>query len=160
MKIKTSKKLMLIATFAVLSSTMAVYAATTLFTQTFAGQTFAAAASYLTAGTCGGSLVLDSSSSTIPSSSGLPAVIVYDCGVSNPAFTSGSVAVPTTPTFTVPTGWTLGLDTISDPTPCSSIALYLATGTPVTLASGAQWFYCLTTSSASTYASFSITWSQ
>ena len=40
MKLKTSKKLMIIAAISLLSSTMVVYAATTLFTQTFPGQTF------------------------------------------------------------------------------------------------------------------------
>ena len=161
MKLKTSKKLMLIATVSLLTSTMVVYAATTLFTQTFPGQTFNSVAS-LTEGTCGNSLVLDTSASTIPSAAGQAATLVYACDTSGgAAFNSNGAPQSVTPSFTqLPAGWTLTIDETSDTSLCGTSAAALTSGTPFTPTSPNSFVYCLTTSTASTFTSFSITWSQ
>lgn len=144
-----------------LLSGLVVYAATTLFTQSFPAQTFNTAS--LTSG-CG-TLVFDTYVTYAPSApfiGGQPAQIVFDCGNSGVPLPYGtpvaafsttgttSTTVTVTPTFTVPTGWTLGIET----TPpggsgtCSGTTT-LTTTSSVTLTGGTGYFYCLTTSSAS-----------
>ena len=168
MKLKTSKKFMLVAAIALLSGSMVVYAAT-LFTQTFPGQTFTTAS--LVAGTCGSTLQLSpDEGNNAGGFAGNSASLVFDCappptclacGSDLYAFTTQgptSGTVTATPTFTVPTGWTLGVST--DVSGGCTGVLALTSGTPATLTGGSSFVYCLSTSSSSTFASFSITWSQ
>lgn len=161
MKLKTSRKLMLIAAVSLLSGSMVVYAASTLFTQTFPGQTFTVVT--LTAGGCGSSLVLDNAFSVIPSYAGNAAYLDFDCGATGgEAFSSTgttSTMATATPTFTLPSGWSLSVAGYG--ASCSSPGTTpLASGTPVSLTGGTNYEYCLNSSSASTFTSFSITWSQ
>ena len=160
MKLKTSRKLMLIAAVSLLSGSMVVYAATTLFTQTFPGQTFTVVT--LTAGSCGSSLVLNSGS-VVPTYAGGAAYLEYDCGggVGGEAFSSTgttSTMATATPTFTLPSGWSLSVAGYGSG--CTSGTTPLASGTPISLTGGTTYEYCLTSSSASTFTSFSIAWSQ
>lgn len=161
MKMRMTKALMIFTCILVLSGGLTVYAATSLFTQTFSGQTFTTAS--LVEGSCGGTLQLDTSLSTIPTYSGDTAAIVYDCGSANgvdPSFsTQGTIStsVTVTPTYTVPSGWSLSLSPADVPS-CPGTAL--TSGTPISLQGGSPYLYCLTSSSASNYSSFSITWSQ
>ena len=151
---------MLFAAVILLSSGLVVYAATTLFTQTFPGQTFSSPPGFLTAGSCGNNLLLDQNYSTIPKYSGLSANLVFDCTVNatsptRPAFTTGSSASTVTPTFTEPTGWNLAIDN----NPNCVIPIFLASATPMKLLSSSSYYYCLIGSSGN-FSSFSITWSQ
>ena len=159
MKIKLTRHLMLFTAVILLSGGLVAYAATTLFSQSFPGQTFATAT--LTAGSCGGSLVLDPSLSTY-TVAGSIATLLYACDTSeSPAFSStGSTSdlISVTPTFTVPSGWILDVDNVGDN--CHAPIASLTTATPVTLPGGTNYIYCLSSSSASNFTSFSITWSQ
>ena len=158
MKLKTSKKLIIIAAISLLSSTMVVYAATTLFTQTFPGQTFTVVT--LTAGSCGGSLVLNSGLSVVPAYAGGTAYLEFDCGGSDAFSSTGttSTVATATPTFTLPSGWSLSVAGLG--AGCNTGTTPLTSGSPVSLTGGTPYEYCLTSSSASTFTSFSITWSQ
>jgi len=158
---KLTRTVMIFAAVLLLSGGLVAYAATTLFTQTFPSQTFTTPTLVAGSGCTSGNLVLDSSASTIPVYAGSPALIVYACSTSGAtAFNIVGPSVTVTPTFTVPTGWTLGIDTAAD---ACKTTTGLTSGSPITLSqsvfSGAGW-YCLTTSSASNFTSFSITWSQ
>ena len=162
MKLKTSKKLMLIATVSLLSSTMVVYAATTLFSQTFPAQTFQTP-TLAQGSTCsGGALVLDSSASTNPTYSGSPSALVYGCDANGgAAFTAvGPIGGPVsaTPTFTTPTGWALAVILVGDM--CTTSTPTTGSGQPVILTGGDSYNYCLYDTTASNFASFSITWTQ
>ena len=163
---------MLVAAVALLSGTMVVYAATTLFTQTFPGQTFTTLTLVEGSSCSGGNLEIDTAGSTIPTDSGSFSRIMYDCSTSQQAFStqgSANATITVTPTFTVPAGWALAVTGAVYPfnaasQPCSSnpstVYPALTSGTPVTLNGGTNYVYCLTSSSASTFTSFSITWSQ
>lgn len=163
MKVKTTRKLMLVATVALLSGSMVVYAAATLFTQTIPGQTFAVVS--LNVGSCGSALSLDAALSQVPSISGNSAHLGFDCNGS-PAFTTNgtvSESATATPAFTLPNSnwglwvWPVGTDACNG-TPAP--AYPLTSGTPVALEGGTSYVYCLMTSSAASFSSFSITWSQ
>jgi hypothetical protein len=149
-----------------LSGGLVAYAATMLFTQTFPSQTFATGT--LQAGTncTGGSLVLvpTGSSYTI---AGSPAILEYACNSSgSPAFTStGSTSdhVNATPSFAIPSGWNLYVPLpIPGPVSCLNFTFTytLTSGTQLSIIGGTSYFYCLTTTSASNFTSFTITWSQ
>ena len=160
MKLRKPRKLLLFSALALLSSSMVVYAATTLFTQTFPGQTFTVIT--LTAGSCGSSLLLNSGS-VVPTYAGSTAYLDYDCGggFGQEAFSSTgttSTVATATPTFTLPSGWTLSV--INYGSGCNVGYTVLTSGTPISLTGGTQYQYCLTSNSASTFTSFSITWSQ
>ncbi len=163
MKIRSKRSLILLAAGIMISGAMVAYAAT-LFTQTFPGQTFATAS--LTAGPCtNNQLVIVPSESVIPGIAGSGASIVYACGTAgtgaDAAFqtATGNNPVSVTPTFTVPSGWALGVSPVSSG-PCQTGLISLTTATPVSLAGGTFYDYCLSSLSASTFTSFSITWSQ
>jgi len=161
MKLRRKQRLMLIAAVVVLSGAMVAYAAT-LFTQTIPGQTFNVVT--LTAGSCGGSLVLNSGASEVPAYAGSPSYLQYDCGggPGQQAFSSTgttSTTATATPTFTLPSGWSLSVQGYGDG--CFAVGnTILTSGTPVGLTGGSTYEYCLTSSSASTFTSFAITWSQ
>lgn len=172
MKPKMSRRLMLAAAVAMLSGSTVVYAATTLFTQTIPGQTFVTAS--MTAGSCSGTPELDTYLSYAPGGfASNPAQMIYDCnpdplGATNTgtaAFStqgSTSITVTATPTFTVPTGWTLGVEgkpSSGSSTECNGMTA-LTSGTPVTLAGGTSFVYCLSTKSASSFSSFSVSWTR
>ena len=153
-----------------LSGGLVAYAATTLFTQTIPGQTFTTP-SLVTGANCNsnGNLVLDTSGQTInPTFSNNPSALVYGCDTSGAtAFTvqgTSSTTVLVTPTFSVPSGWSLWA--VINPSNCltdntaNSNAIPLTSGSPSSFQGGSSWIYCLETSSASTFASFSIIWSQ
>ena len=152
---------MLFAAVTLLSSGLVVYATTTLFSQTFPSQTFTTAS--LSQNNCS-PLVLEYAS-TLPSFAGSPATLIYSCSlapitVGDAAFsTTGTTSntVTVTPTFSVPSGWALGLDKWNGN--CASPTT-LTSATPITLTGGSFFAYCLTTTSASNFTSFSITWSQ
>jgi hypothetical protein len=157
MKLSRRRRLVLLAAISMLSGTMVAYAAT-LFTQTFPGQTFATPS--INEGTCTSGLVVFTSASNIPPVGGNPATIAYACDPSGSpyAFSQNAPSVTVTPTFTVPSGWTLGVGAAA--TPCASPTT-LTSGSPVTLGGvpAGAWNYCLSTTSATTFTSFTITWS-
>jgi len=162
MKLKKSRKLILVAAISMLSGAMVVYAAT-LFTQSFPSQSFATP-TLVQGSTCsGGNLVLDSAASTIPSYSGLPAALVFGCDSSGDTAFSSQSFVTATPIFTVPSGWSLAIvnqgalgecNTTSPPT-----SLTLTSGVPFSF-SAVSIDYCLYSSSATTFPPFTVTWSQ
>ena len=114
-----------------------------------------------------GSLTLDRWQSTVPHFAGSPANLAYGCGWGGllPAFVTGwqrgGSSVTVTPTFVLPSGWTLSLGRFSFFHECSPGGglTPLESGTPVTLAPLAGYVYCLSTADASSFSSFSITWS-
>lgn len=143
------------------SGGLVAYATTTLFTQSFPSQTF------VTQSKSGVSLFsqcngITQSSKSNTSYAGSPAQILYGCysfgNIIAAFYTNGttSSSVMATPTFTEPTGWTLGL---TDNGGCIS-TITLTSGAAISLSGGTNYLYCLTTSSASNFTSFSITWSQ
>jgi hypothetical protein len=112
-------------------------------------------------------LTLDSRQSTIPKFSGLPGVLVYACGkVGEPAFStvksSNGIAPLVTPTFTAPSGWTLGVGIEQSSGECSlgDGLISLRSGISVVLVSGTNYVYCLSSTNASSFSRFSISWSQ
>jgi len=112
-------------------------------------------------------LALDSKQSKLPSFAGRPATLVYACNKNGyqAFFTSFSRRAGTqavTPLFALPPGWTLSVGVARPSGECSSKdgLVKLTTGTPVTLPAGTNYIYCLTTSSASNFASFTISWTQ
>ena len=109
------------------------------------------------------SLVLDSSHSTIPQFGGSPASMAYGCGDGgSPAFVTtqshSTKKLTATPVFSGPQGWSLGLREATGPSACSSGVISLISGTPVTLSPSTGYSYCLTTTNASTFSPFSVTW--
>ena len=159
MEMKLTRTIVIFTSVLLLSGGITVYAATTLFTQSFPGQTFNTP-TLIQGSTCAGDiLVVDTSVGTIPTDSGGSAVIEYACdSAGDAAFeTTGTTSVTATPTFTAPTGWTLDVDVTTDN--CVH-PITLTSGTPLTLAGGLFMDYCLTTSSATTFGAFSIIWSQ
>ncbi len=112
-------------------------------------------------------LALDSDQSSIPSFAGRPATLVYGCGKGGdrPALETAESRTGNTPSatpmFTLPSGWTLSIGKTKSSGECSSRdgMITLSSGTPITLHSGTDYVYCLTTSSASSFPTFSITWS-
>jgi hypothetical protein len=112
-------------------------------------------------------LTLDSRQSTIPKFSGLPAVLVYACGkAGEPAFStvksSNGNAPLVTPTFTGPSGWTLSVGIKQSSGECSlgDGLVSLRSGIPVVLVSGTNYVYCMSSTDASSFPKFSISWSQ
>lgn len=169
MKLKASRKLFLVAAVSMISGAMVVYAATTLFTQTFPSQTFATP-TLVQGSTCsGGSLVLDTTASTIPAFSGEYSQLVYGCdSAGDAAFVAqggGGTSLTVTPTFTAPLAygypWTVAIDTTTDPSGlCKGTSTTAITSTsPITLPGGNSYVYCLTANPAASFTSFSITWS-
>ena len=114
-----------------------------------------------------GSLTLDRWQSTVPHFAGSPANLAYGCGWGGflPAFVTGwqrgAGSVTVTPTFVLPSGWTLSLGRFSFFRECSPGGRLtpLESGSPVTLAPLAGYVYCLSTAHASSFSRFSITWS-
>ena len=112
------------------------------------------------------SLVLDSSHSTIPQFGGSPASMAYGCGVggASPAIVTShshsSKKLTATPVFSNPLGWSLGLREATGLGGCSSGVIPLISETPVTLSPSTNYSYCLTTTDASTFSPFSVTWTQ
>jgi hypothetical protein len=167
MKLKTSRKLMLIAAVSLLSGSMVVFAATTLFTQSFPGQQFTTA-SLVPGSTCSGGTLVGPYEPINPTYSNNPSALGYGCGAGgDSAFTvqgTSSIQVTVTPTFSVPTGWSLYAVSTPGwcevPEPTVSQVVPLTSGSPLTFNGGSSWVYCLTSSSASTFAAFTITWSQ
>jgi hypothetical protein len=135
------------------------FGAATLFTQSIPSQTFATP--NLTVGSCGYNLVLDTGQ-TGPVTPFVNQIqgLVYDCGSSQPAFTTTGTSgfVTVTPTFQVPSGWSLALDTVGDA--CGGNEATLTSGSPISLLSGSGYEYCLGTSSTSSFNSFTISWTQ
>lgn len=159
MIIKLTRTLIIFGTIILLSGGLTVFAATTLFTQNIPGQTFSTAA--LTEGTScsGGTLYLDPNTSTSPLVSGTAATLVYSCtatgGAGSEAFDSApGVGVGVTPTFSVPTGWSLSVSSLES---CAT-PIALTSGTLVSLTSSTAYWYCLTSTSASTFSGFSVSW--
>ena len=109
-------------------------------------------------------LVLDKAHSTIPTFAGGPASLAYGCGDGGgaPAFVttqSHSVKKLTvTPLFSAPAGWILGLSRATGSWGCSSGITPLKSGTPVTLSPRTDYSYCLTTTGASSFSPFPVTW--
>lgn len=109
---------------------------------------------------------LDTGQSKVPSFSGSPAALVFDCKNGNPAFfTTGSRADLTraiVPTFDLPSGWALSVGLARSHGDCSTKdkMIPLSDGGPVRLRTDSGYIYCLTTNNASTFSSFAITWSQ
>jgi hypothetical protein len=178
--IRVTRPLMILIAITFLSSGLVVYAATTLFTQNFPGQTFSTA-DLIENSACGdtgsgGQLVLVTSLSTIPSVAGQSASLLFGCSNTGTsadyAFSTplGSGTVSVTPTFTVPKGWVLGYVYASTANGGGGIGgcttdNSMTSGTPVsftlgTTASSSELEYCLVATSASTFVSFGITWSQ
>ena|SRR5579863_6535117 len=150
MKVKLTKTLLIFAAVIVLSGSMVAYASSTLLlTQTFPTQSFTSPISGCN------SLVTYSINNTIE---GAPTLIIYGCPSNYPAFEIGgssSQLFELTPTFTVPSGWNLDL---SFNALCNTYAL--TSGTPVYLQGATEYFYCLTSSSASNITStWTISWS-
>jgi hypothetical protein len=112
-------------------------------------------------------LVLDSSQSTIPKFAGDPSTLVYGCGKkgAGSAFTSApspsSVTSIIVATFAIPTGWSLGVGIAKPSGDCtaSDKVVTLTSGSALTLQSGTNYIYCLTTGSASSFKLFTVTWS-
>ena len=160
MIIKLTRTLIIFGTVLLLSGGLTVYAATTLFTQNIPGQTVLTP--LLTEGTScsGGNLYLDPNTSTNPLIAGKSALLGFTCtttgGAGSEAFDTAGGTVSVTPTFTVPTGWSLGVSSLEACTTPTG----LTSGTPVTLTSSSPYWYCLTSTSASTFTSFAITWAQ
>ena len=113
-------------------------------------------------------LTLDSEQSTIPSFAGRPATLVYACGKGGdrPAFVTtesrSDNSPSTTPIFTVPPGWTFSIGKAKSSGECSvdNKMVSLSSGIPITLPSSTDYVYCLATTSASSFSTFSISWSQ
>jgi hypothetical protein len=143
---------MIFTAFILLSGGLVTYAATNLFTQSVPGQTFNSA---FLIGKCS-SLVLEPSLSNIPLA-GNAGFLAYDCGTSAAFIANPAGSGPATPTFNVPTGWTLGVSPVSSD--CSPQTT-LTSGTAVTLTLSSGYLYCLTTTSATNFTSFSILWTQ
>jgi len=178
LKIGKGKTLALVSAFAILVSGVAVFALTTLFTQTIPGQSFSTTTStsstststspYLTVGSCGDALELHTLWSTIPTYEGQAATLVFDCGVVvttvQPAFTTGGTVGEVTPNFILPSGWTLSVDTLVDVDSYNACqgeqVVPLTSGQAVTLLSDESYFYCLTSNGATTFSSFGVSWSQ
>ena len=166
MKVRITKKLFLFAALLILSSSVVTYALTTLFTQTFPSQTFTAETLVQGSDCSGGNLHVDSATQIANIFLGKGATIFYDCSDSDQAFsTQGTTSdtITATPTITgLPAGWTLKLGVVSYPiltNPCSG-ALTLTSGSPVVLTGGTDYGYCFSTNSATSFSSFTITWSQ
>lgn len=120
-------------------------------------------AATLTAGSCGRTVVLDPSLSNYSPVAGTIAELVYACDTSgSAAFTTNGptyITVSATPTFTVPSGWIMWVDTTAGD--CASISQSgLTSGSPIALTGGTGYVYCLYTASASTSSTFSVAWSQ
>lgn len=166
MKLILTRTLMLFTAVLVLSGGLVTYAATTLFTQNFPSQTFATPSLVEGSSCTGGNLQLDSVGSNVPSFAGSAAQIMFDCSNAQQAFsTTGttSTTVYATPTFTVPSGWSLGYAAVTYPLTrgCNGLAiLYPVSGTLQALTGGTDYVYCLTSTSSSNFSSFSIAWTQ
>ena len=181
MQVTRTKTLVLLSALVIFSSSLVAFALTALFTQTIPGQTFTTtttttststtSAAGLVEGDCGNSLVLDTGDGSIPSSAGQSAILIFACSVATtgspvPAFTLTSSLVTATPTFTLPSGWSLSVDSLADnPSTVGTCRggpyeASLTSGSSITLTNVAGFVYCLTSSSASTFSSFSVTWSQ
>jgi len=185
LKVTRTKTLVLVSALVIFSSSLVAFALTTLFSQTIPGQTFTTSTTTttttsttftpgLTEGRCGNTLVLDTDAGNVPSAAGQSATLVFTCSVAtspDAAFTlaSGFSSDTVTPTFTLPSGWSLSVDSLAD----NPSNVGTCTGGPyeVSLTSGSSVFlgvdggingfvYCLTSSSASTFSSLSVTWSQ
>ena len=141
------------------SSGLVVYAATVLFVQNFPGQTFSTA--HVVAGTCGSTLVLDTGASIIQLV-GQSSILVYACStLGAAALTTPSTGNTTAiATFTVPTGWTLGVDIISDGCAGGTDQVTLSSGVSHTYPISMDYIYCLTSNSATAFSGFQITWTQ
>jgi hypothetical protein len=116
MKMKLTRTLVILTSVLILSVGLTAYAATTLFTQSFPGETFTTSVASLKAGgsCCGGTLYLDPNTSIVPIIAGLPATLIYARGkVGHAAFSSlssgGGKLLSVTPVFIAPSGWTLGV---------------------------------------------------
>ena len=175
MRVGKAKTLGILSAVALFSTVIVAFALTSFFTQTIPGQTFTQSSTttstfVMTEGTCGNDPVLDHSFGTIPDSAGQPATLVFTCSDSptpDPAFvenTSGAAI----PTFTLPSGWSLYVDSLSELTSGSLCTHGQYEAGPLTsgedaglLTGGAlagQFVYCLTSTSASTFTSFTINW--
>ena len=105
--------------------------------------------------------------STVPSFAGAPADLVYGCGRNGgrPAFSTGhshgGKPLLLTPTFSLPTGWTLSVGKARLLHECSprDRMVVLGSGRSTVLQPDTDYVYCLTTTSASSFATFSVTWS-
>jgi hypothetical protein len=113
-------------------------------------------------------LVLNSAQSIQPQFSGRPSSLVFSCGKSGnlPAFlslfTGKGKSLSVTPIFTIPTGWTLSVGKSRLTGECTSTdqMVALSSGSSVTLHPLTAYVYCLTTPSASSFTTFSVSWSQ
>ena len=162
MKMKITRTVMIFTTVLLLSGGLVAYATSTLFTQTFPSQTFNTASLVQGTACSGGNLVIYAGDSTIPKFAGSPAVITYGCdSTGSTAFsTTGTTSntVTATPTITtLPTGWTLTAVPFTNSL-CTGTSL--TSGSPATLTGGTNYYYCLSTTSASNFTSFAITWAQ
>ena len=112
------------------------------------------------------SLMLNAAQSMNPSVAGSPATLAYGCGIEgeSPAFTTtqshGAKKLTAIPIFSVPQGWGLELSQATGSGECTYRTIPLTSGTPVTLSSGTGYTYCLTTTDASSFLPFSVTWTQ
>lgn len=168
MKIKLTRTLMIFITVIILSGGLVAYASTTLFTQTFPSQTFNAP--LVQNATCAEGGSLNYTNTSVLGAEGAPSTLIVACfnkglvGIGAFAPLVGTSSIKFIPTFTLPTGWNLAVDTIGISGPYSLCAnganqVNLASGVGVSLLSGDNYFYCLTSSSSSNFTSFSITWS-
>lgn len=166
MKIILTRTVLILALVMMLSGSLVTYAATTLFTQTFPAETFATASLNVGSKCSGGDLVLVPADSTVPNSAGQYAALEFACdSTGDAAFTSTgttSTTVTVTPTFTLPSGWNFFVGPQNSPTTiaCSNVEYEPTSGSPVTLTGGTSYAYCLTSTSASSFSSFTVTWSQ
>jgi len=112
-------------------------------------------------------LVLNKAESSIPSFAGSSSTLTYGCNIRGllPAIwtTTARSAQPSafTPTFTLPTGWSLSIgrwQLLHECTPQDKTML-LISGHSIVLPPGNLFVYCLTSRGASTFSSFTVTWS-
>lgn len=152
---KLTRSVMIFTAIVILSGGSVAYAAANLFTQSIPGQTFNTA---FEISKCT-SLVLDTAMSNVPLAGG-SGYLSYDCSTGAAFYASSSSVGPVTPTFTVPTGWTLGV-ALTENYCTTGYVTNLTSGTPVTLNNPtAGYQYCLVTTSASNFTTFNVAWSQ
>jgi len=165
LKVRMSKKLILVGALLILSSSMVTYALTTLFSQSFPSQTFATPLLVQGPKCSGGNLVLDPSAGFVPTYASGLALLVYGCDSSGDAafYQQGTGSFAAVPTFTLPTGWiVLSIDTTTDPSGlCEGTTVEpLTSGTGVTVIGGSSYVYCLSTNPATSFSTFSISWAE
>jgi len=146
---------------ALLCGTCAVYAEIGL------GTSPPAPSSPTVSGRCS-KLTLDRGQSVNDRVAGGPSTLVFGCGRNGdlPAFSTahgpGGKALLLTPSFSLPIGWALSISKSRSIRECSFVygMTSLRSGQGVILQPDTSYVYCLSTASASSFASFSVTWSR